>query len=247
MKRACLSFGLAMLVLALAAVPVMAAYYVWLTVTESNGTSYTELAMNETMAIQLLVDEGYIAANGTDTRVTDPDYNVLPHMLAQDRLLWVGNITGNSTTQFVFWAGQAPLSSFSVITGHGGYVTINDTAALEPADMWMFQIGAYFDTTAGPNKTIIRKDGAVVFNVTAYQQLTFAVTGGNSLVATGVTPGYHFIGVYCDGDDMWVEVDSVLKDTTGASTIPNTANDWYLFEGDVCPYVYYYDEWKVTT
>lgn len=246
MKRLVLPLGLALLAL-LVAVPVVAAYYVWLTVTESSGTSYTELAMNDTMDIALLVDEGYIAANGTDTRVTDADANVLPHMLADDRVLWCGNITGNTTTQFIFWAGQAPLSSFPVITGHGGYVTINDTADLEPGAMWGFNIIGYFDTAAGTNKSIIRKDGAIVFNVTAYQQLTFAVTGGNSLLITGVTPGYHTIGVYCDGDDMWAEVDSVLKDTAGASAIPNTANDWYLFENDVCPYVYYYDHWKVTT
>jgi hypothetical protein len=247
MKRACLSVGLALLILALLAVPVMAVYYVWITVTESDGNSYTELAMNLTMDIDTLADEGYIAANGTDTRVTDPDYNVLPHMLADDRLMWTGNLTGNASTQFIFWADQTPVTSFPIIAGHGGYVTINDTADIEPGDMYSFQIGAYFDTAAGTNKTIIRKDGAVVFNVTAYQQLTFAVTGGNSLLITGVTPGYHFIGVYCDGDDMWAEVDSVLKDTDTASAIPNTANDWYLFEGDVCPYVYYYDSWKVTT
>jgi len=247
MKRTAISLVLAIALLLMAVVPALAVYYVWISVTESLGNNYTMLAMNMTFDVEMLVDEGYISTTGLDTRVTDSDLNVVPHLLAEDRLLWASGLGANRTTQFIFWTGQAALDSFYTITGHDGYVTINDTASIEPGDMYMFQILAYFDTTAGANKSIIRKDGAVVFNVTAYQQLTFAVTGGTTLVLTGVTPGFHTICVYCDGDDLWATVDDVLKDTDTASAIPNTANDWYLFENNVCPYVYYYDQWIVET
>ena len=246
MKRAVLSVGLALLVMALAAIRAVAAYYVWITVTESNGTSYTNLAMNTSIDVETLVDEGYIAANGTDTRVTDPDYNVLPHMLADDRVLWVGNLTGNATTQFVFWSEQSALSSFPTITGYGGYVTINDTADLEPGDIFMFQMIVDLDMTP-TNGSLIHKQGACSLNRSGTNQLTFSVVGGNSLVASSVTSGYRTVVVYSDGTDMWIEVDDALKDTIATSSIPDTSNDWLLFQNDIAPAVYYYDLWIVTT
>ena len=247
MKRILRGILIGGLVTVLALIPVLAAYYVYLEVTESNGTSYTNLPLFISLNVTYLVDNGYIASNGTDTRVTDTEYSSLPHMLADDRLLWVGDVAGNAKTQFIFWTGQEAISQFPLITGYGGYVTINDTEDLEPRGIYMFQVIGYFDTTVGVNKTIIRKDGAILWDITDYQELTFAVTGGNTLVATGVTPDYHSIGVYCDGDDLWITVDGILKDTIGASSIPNTDSDWYLFENNVCPYVYYYDEWVVVT
>jgi len=49
--------------------------------------------------------------------------------------------------------------------------------------------------------------------------------------------------IYCDGTDMWMEIDDVEVDRDTASAVPNTAAVWKLFENDVCPYVYYYGQW----
>jgi len=245
-KRACISTLLAA-ALILMATPVWASYagyYVYLQV-RNTGPAYDMLALNATMQIQNLIDGEYIAANGTDTRVTNAALTLMPHMLVEDRLMWASAIASDSITEFVFWAGQEPLESFPTITGHGGYVTIPDSADLEPGNVFVFYIAGYFDTSVGANKTIIRKDGAVTLNVTAYQEITFAVSGGSSLIASSVASGYHLIGIYSDGTDMWIEVDEVLKDTIATSAIPNTANDWYLFEGNSMPYVYYYGQWVV--
>jgi hypothetical protein len=244
MRRAGLSITIAILALSLLATPMLAAYYAVLTVTESLGNSYTELAMNMTLDVQTLVDEGFIAADGTDTRVTDSDYNVLPHMLADDRLMWTGNVTANTSQQFIFWAGQTALTSFPVITGHDGYVTVNDTADLEPGNGYVFQIVGYVDMTA-TNGSIIYKPGACSLNRTSASNLTWNVVGGNSLVATGVTTGYHTIVVTNDGANMTMDIDTVQQDIDTASAVPDTANDWQLFHSNIMPYVYYYDQWVV--
>ena len=226
------------------AVPVLAAYWAEITVTESNGTTYTQLALNQDLNVDYLAANGFITSTGLDTRVTDEDYTVLPHMLADDRLLWVSPITGNSETTFWFVTGEDALSGFPIITGHGGYVTVTDAAALELGDVFAIGVIGYIDTSAGSDKNIIRKDSAVLFNVSSASTLTFAVTGGNSLVATSVSSGVMTIMIYSDGYEMWMEIDDVEQDRDTTSAIPNTANDWVLFENDVMPYVYYYSMWE---
>jgi|GEM_PF-2654492 len=245
-KRLCLSVLIAAAIMLGGATAVLAGYYAHLVVTETLGNSYTNLALNFSMDVANLVTEGYITPSGLDTRITDAGFNVLPHMVVEDRLLWVGDVAANSETQFILFTQQEALDSMPTIAGHGGYVTIADDADLEPGDVYAFGIAAYFDVSAGANKNVIRKDDALTFNVTAAGELTFAVTGGNSLVAGNLTSGYMTIMIYCDGFEMWMEIGDVEVDRDTASVVPNTAAVWKLFENDVCPYVYYYGQWVVT-
>lgn len=243
MKRVLRGVILGLLLVAIA-VPVLAAYWAEITVTESNGTTYTQLALNQTLNVDYLAANGYITSTGLDTRVTDSSYSVLPHMLADDRLLWVSPITGNTDTIFWFVTGQTALSSFPIITGHGGYVTVADDAALELGDVFAIGVIGYIDTSAGSNKNIIRKDSSLLFNVSGASELTFAVTGGNSLVASSMSSGVMTIMIYSDGYEMWMEIDDVEQDRDTTTSIPNTANDYVLFENDVMPYVYYFSLWE---
>lgn len=246
MKRILRGILIGGLITVLAAIPVLAAYYSYIDVTESNGTSYTNLAMNVSLNCSYLAANGYITANGTDTRVTASDYYVLPHMLAEDRLLWVGDLPASNTTRFFLYTGQSALESFPIITGYGGYVTINDTDDLEPGDMFAFCVSGYVDTSTGANKSIIRKGGALSFNVTDNGEVTFAIDGGTSVVASGVNSGYHTFVVYSEGLNLRMEVDGVEVDTALTSNITDTDADWYLFENNVMPYVYYYGEWVMS-
>jgi len=243
LRRLCLSIALAA-ALVLAATPVWAGYYTTIVVT-SNTTAYEKLALNLTLDIDGLVAGGYITASGLDTRITDTHYYILPHILAEDKVLWVGDVAGNTNTQFLMFTQQEPIESFATITGHGGYVTIPDDPALEPGDVYAFGIMGYVNTDAGADKNNIRKDSAVKLYVSAAETLTFAVTGGNSLVATNVTSGFMTIMVYCDGFELWMTIDDVEQDRDTASAVPDTASDWVLFENNVMPYVSYYGEWVV--
>jgi len=244
MKKIYQAVVLAAVATLLVVVPVLAAYYVYVVV-ESTGADYENLALNMTLDVDGLVDEGYISTTGLDTRVTDSGYNVLPHMLVEDKLMWVSDLPGNTTTQFIFWTDQSAMDSFPTITGYGGYVTIADNTTLEPGDAYAFGVMGYVDTSAGANKSIIRKDNAVTMNITAAGNITFAVYGGNSVTASNVTSGFMTIMVYCDTYELWMEIGEVEQDRTSASTIPDTANNWTLFENDVMPYVSYYGEWVV--
>lgn len=246
MKRKIVSGGLlATLLLVSLTVPVLAVYWAEITVTESNGTTYTQLALNQALNVDYLAANGFITSTGLDTRVTDSDYTVLPHMLAEDRFLWVSPITGSTETTFWFVTDQEALSSFPVITGHSGYVTVSDNADLELDDVFAIVIQGYIDTSAGSNKNIIRKDGAILFNVSSANTLTFAVTGGNSLVVSGVSSAVMTIEIYSDGFEMWIEIDDVEEDRDTASMVPDTANNWVLFENNVMPYIYYYGVWVI--
>ena len=244
-KRLCLSITLAAVAILLIAVPVLAAYYVQFVVEESNGTDYTQLAMNMALDIAGLVDAGYIDSTGLGTRVTDSGYNVLPHMLAEDRVLWVDDLAGDTSTQFILFTGQSTLESFPIICGHGGYVTVGDNATLEPGGTFAFGVIGYVDTSAGANKNIIRKTNALTLSVTGAGEITFSITGGSSLVASGIDSGEMTIMVFSDGFELWMEIDDIEEDRDTASVVPNTANDWILFENDVMPYVYYFGEWVI--
>ena len=242
-KRLCLT-TLVVAAMVLMATPVWAGYYSYV-IAENTGTDYTQLAMNLTMDMGYLVDEGYISASGLDTRVTDSSYFILPHMLAEDRLMWVSDLAGNRSTQFLFWTQQSLLDSMHVIAGHGGYITIPDDPALEPGDVYAFGVIGYVNTDAGADKNIIRKDSACKLYISAAGNITFDVSGGNSVTASDVDSGFMTIMVYCDGYELWMEIGEEEVDSTTASTISDTANDWYLFENDVMPYVSYYGEWVV--
>jgi len=245
-KRLCLSLLIAAAITLGGAGVVYAGYYAHLIVTETLGNSYANLALIHDMDVDGLVDDGYITPTGLDTRITDSGYNVLPHMLADDKVLWVGDVYASADTQFVFFSQQEALESMPIIAGHGGYVTIVDDADLEPGNAYAFGVVGYVDVAAGADKNIIRKDGAVRLYVSAAGTLTFAVTGGNSLVASGLTSGVMTIMVYCDGLEMWMEIDDVEQDRVAASAVPDTANGWVLFENNVMPYVYYYGQWVIS-
>jgi hypothetical protein len=239
---------IAICLLLVVVVPVLAyLYYAPVTITESAGTSYDVLALSFNMSILYLITNGFITTStALDTRITTLDGTAQPHMVANDKVLTVvTNLAGNTSVNRYFITGEATLSSFPIITGYNGYVTVNDTADLEPGDVYAFGVVAYFDTSAGADKYVIWKDGAIDFYVTADEELSFNVTGGNSLVATGVASGVHTIMVYSDSVDMWMDIDDVEQDRVAASVVTDTANVWKLFENNVCPYVYYYGEWVV--
>lgn len=246
MKRIIRGVLIGALIVVVATIPILAQYYIFLDVTESDGTSYTFLPIMATLNTTHLISEGYIASNGSDTRVTDLEYAVLPHLWADDRVLWCGNVTGSATTQFILWTEQDTISSFPVITGYGGYVVTSDNATIEMGDIYMIQYVGYLDMSQTTG-SVFWKEGACSLNRTGTQELTYSVVGGNSLVASSLPSGYHTVAIYNDGVNMWIDVDGTQVDINPASAVPDTANDWYLFMNYISPYVYYFDAWVVTT
>jgi hypothetical protein len=118
-------------VILLIAVPVLAAYYATVQVVESDGISYSMLPIMADLDTDTLTSYHYITSTGLDTRVTTGSGTPMPHMLTDDKLLFASPINADTTYNYKFTTGNTPLTSFPIITGDGGYVTITDHDNLE--------------------------------------------------------------------------------------------------------------------
>lgn len=196
MKRKLLRASIVALILLLTlAVPILASYSATITVTESAGNSYTSLPIIDTMGISSMVTSGFISSTGLDTRVKYNNTELL-HMLADDKLLFVSDITANTSKQFTFTTGNTALTSFPIIVGYGGKITTPDNADLEPHDSFILEISVYLANTG----VIFEKQDVLklAYNVTT-EVLTLTVgnegTPDYTLTAAGVTPGLHTIKI----------------------------------------------------
>lgn len=142
MKRVYIPLLMAVISL-LVAVPVLAAYYVDIDVTESNGTDYDMLAMNVSLDIDYLAEHGFIDDDGLDVRIKDSLSNEMPFMLAADRIVFASDITADMVNSFQMTTGNTPLDSFPVCVGDGGYVTVSDHANLELGDDFELEWDGY--------------------------------------------------------------------------------------------------------
>lgn len=198
----------------LVAVPVLAAYYVDIDVTESDGISYDMLPVLVTMPIDYLAEHEFISENGTDVRVKDSQGDDVPFMLAGDRVAFASDITGDMVNRFQLTTGNTPIDNFAVCTG-GGYITIPDHANLELGsdfevafDGWVdtFETSSYPDV-AGSNTSTE----------------TSAITGHNVSLPSGIEAGNLLLVVfsgYCSSGIPtitwpadWINLDKFAEST----------------------------------
>jgi len=199
--------AIAVLGIVLVAVPVLAqTYYSDISLQETSGNSYSMLAVKVPLNVSNLVSQGYISSTGLDTRV-NKGTSAIPHMLAEDRLLFATSLSGNSTNPLSFTAGNSALSSFCVITGYGGYVTTPDDASIELGDDFEVELKGYVDITSGGN--LISKSSAFVVDNSADGEITataYNTNGNSSATATGISSGEHTIKVNT-ATDAWLSFD----------------------------------------
>jgi hypothetical protein len=221
-KRFIRSLIIAIIFVLLLAVPVLAAYSAIITITESAGTSYTQLPIINTMNVSNLASSHYIASTGLDTRILD-NGTELPHLLADDKVLFVSDITANSTKQFDFTTSNSALTSFPIIVGEGGYVTIPDNDTLELGDRFVLTISVDLENTG----TVFDKLDALRADYNATTQVLTITIGtyaapDHVLTATGITKGIHVI--------------KISADYTGISSsvilYPNGAGDYQNIDGE---------------
>jgi len=147
MKRLGLSVTLAVVVLLSIVAPVLAAYYVDIDVTESNGITYTNQPILAEVSVGDMADNHFCLAGATDLRVLDSNENELSFMPSDDYVTFIGNLTASTTTDFQLTTGNTPLSTFPVICGEGGYVLTFDNADLELGTNFSMELDGYFDTS----------------------------------------------------------------------------------------------------
>jgi hypothetical protein len=156
--------GAALVMLLVLVVPVMASSYTGaaiVTVVESAGNSYAALPMSFTVNNSYMATNGFMQSDGLDALVQTTGGTMLPTMIDSTQTLFVAPVTKNMSNGFNFTTGNTPVASMPIIVGTGGYITVPDNAALEPANTFSIVANGYFDTTAGAGKNIINKAGAM--------------------------------------------------------------------------------------
>jgi hypothetical protein len=224
MKRKLLRSSIVALILLLVlAVPILASYSATITVTESAGNSYVNLPIIDAMGISGMVTSGFISSTGLDTRVKYGNTE-LPHMLADDKLLFVSDITANSTKQFTFSTGNSALEDYPTIVGVGGYITTPDNADLEPGDSFDLEIIAYLQNTGIVFNKLdcLRLDYNATTDVLTLTVGTYA-SPDYTLTASSVATGLHAIELnisHTSGED------SLFLRPTGAGDYETFANEF---------------------
>ena len=133
------------------------------------------------------------------------------------------------------------MPNFNIITGDGGFITVNDDDDLELGHDFQFIFtNIYIDTTIGADKNIIFKDGACRFYVSAATEgdIIFEITGGASVTASGIPSGeYDSIVVTGDASDLKIYINSALRDSdTMTIDVPPNGSNWVFLSGNTVRY-----------
>jgi len=200
--------------------PVLAQYFAYLTVEESDGNAYTNLAVTCSRNVSQMVAYDLITTSGLDTRVLTGDGEALPHMLAEDRIMFVTNLEADEDRTLIFYTGAAAQADFPIIPGYDGYITTLDDSQLELTYVMELLVSGYFDSSAGADKNILYKDEAyrVWINGANTLEVSGLESGGSEewdMSYGSFTSGVHTIYVVSNGLGAWLYVDDfdVAKDT----------------------------------
>jgi len=178
-------------ILALIAVPVVvvASSGYQLDINLNNtGAALTNTPFIATENINNLVTGHYLLASGLDGVVKNSGESA-PTMLTTSQVLWFGSADGVGSKQVEFTTGNDPASSMPIIVGNNGYVTIADNAALEAGSHFSKTVVGYLNTTAGANKYIINKPGAIqtYVDATTSGTITALIPTTGSLISPSST------------------------------------------------------------
>lgn len=220
MKRVLRGILLGMVVI-LIAIPVLGYYYGSLSVVESDGNDYTSLPVVASINASQLSAYGFITSTGLDTRVLTGDGYPLPHMLADDKVLFVTDLAAHETKSLVFYMGAASLSSFPIIVGYNGSFTTPDDPSLELGYVMELLISGYFNAgSADVGSNILYKEDAFRVWISAANTLRVAAlnsTGDEQweMHYNNFTSGSHTVYIVCNGmyAQLYVDTFVVAKDT----------------------------------
>ena len=162
---------MSVLVALLVTMPILAASSATITVTESLGNSYDMVGATASMDNAYLASNGFIFSTGLDV-----DINSLSFMLASDRTIVATPLTANGTVLLPYTTGNTPTSAFDILTGHEGYITVADSAALELGNNFEIELEGYVDTSSDSNKNLVNKQDAFRTYVSASGEITSTVS-----------------------------------------------------------------------
>ena len=245
--------GLVLAFLVLFSIPVWAdtySYYVGVKVYNNSTTSYTALPVLFDINSTQLASFGYIDSDALDTDVlegtTERVYSVGTSKLG----IFIPTLEDKQERAYEYRLDYSPeQTTFPLIVGVGGNVTIADDSDLELGGNFTVTQRGYVDTSVGSNRNLICKEGAFRVFVSAAGNITAEMNPGASSVnvtASSVCSGLHTINVTTlSGANLEIFVDDVLRDSTahGGAGVTDNANLWVLIENEVMPYMEYLKIW----
>lgn len=206
--RLTLAVFIALALLVTTASAVIAAYAATITVTNI-GAAITRASVNTSMNVNFLASNGYITANGTDTRV-DLAGTEYPHLLAEDRLVFAGPVPSGST-DYTFSTGSVAQDFYNTF-GYDGYVTQADNGTLELGDNFTATVNGYINTSNGTDKHLIYKAGSVNISVSDTVSGNITARIGDNETASWYSPtGFGFYG-------SWVNVTNAYDENTATNS-----------------------------
>lgn len=181
-------------ILALLPIAVMAVdtydYYMDITVTDTSGTSRTNVVVMTGISPTNLYNAGYILSTGLDTAIKDgaslTSTDLQYYLNSTQTALVLPTLGANQSRTIRMYMGYSPAkTAYPIIVGDSGYITTADAAALEPAADFEIEISGYLDTSAA-DKYILKKDGALELYTSDVGEITGKIwTGTTASIESG--------------------------------------------------------------
>ena len=229
------------------AIPVLAAGYSYeITLTESDGNSYTNTPFIATVNNTGLVSQGYLSSTGLDGIVKDGGI-ALPTMIADDKVLFVDNLNANQSKTVQYTMGNTPLASMPIILGTDGYITTPYNASLVLGEDFNIATSGYVDTTAGVDKYIRDEPDSLTLKVSDTTNGTITLTATNeggptSVSVTGIPSGHYVITCTLYLGVLTLDVGGTANATTFGARPANNMTICLWDENNVMPYIDYIEE-----
>jgi hypothetical protein len=239
-----------LVILMLVAMPVLAGYTGYFTVTSVHGTAaYSQAAIIIPANVTDLAAQHFITASGTDIRMVNSTTN-LPYMLADDSIIPVLPSIKEDTVQRIDITTGNTNQNTAIVLGDGGsFIVPNSNEMGTLGNNFEIEIKGYFDMAITGD--ILRyMNGATYFfklYVSAANTITcFSNVGGAnsfSLSTAAVASGLHTIRIVNNTTTIKLYIDGVEKDSDPSPTIVNSGEQFNAFEGDCNKY---WEYWKHT-
>jgi hypothetical protein len=242
-----------LVILMLVAMPVLAGYTGYFTVTMAHispgtPTSYSQAAIIIPANVTDLAAQHFITASGTDIRMVNSTTN-LPYMLADDSIIPVLPSIKEDTVQRIDITTGNTNQNTAIVLGDGGFFThVTPALGLD----YEIEIKAYID---------ISNAGYILYN-TDFWTANFiriannagiiTVTGScyvpypppaNELFdlhnAVAIASGIHTIKIVSNATDVKLYIDAVLKDTDTSITLTSAIDPSNWMDDNVTPYAEY--------
>ena len=137
--------------------------YIEVTIANNNTSSYDNLPIMIDINNSQLSDYGYILATGLDTNWATGASNAVYSLSNNKAFVFTSSILSNQQVVYNYQLGYSPAqTSYPVMTGYGGYLTIADAVSLELGNDFEIELSGYIDTSSGTSKLITDKGGAYI-------------------------------------------------------------------------------------